>query len=149
MTILAAVWLARVAAVVTVLALSWKRLKKQDYLNPGDIMNDQNQNITWSLNIFYSLVFAQGIMFVTILLNPLSYYFLEFIAGNVKATLQMHLVTFAKKLAVSNMADDKLLGVGAMDRILRSMEFRSLALRKLRAFMEPDELGKRKSGAET
>lgn len=140
MTILAAVWLARVAAVVTVLALSWKRLKKQDYLNPGDIMNDQNQNITWSLNIFYSLVFAQGIMFVTIL---------EFIAGNVKATLQMHLVTFAKKLAVSNMADDKLLGVGAMDRILRSMEFRSLALRKLRAFMEPDELGKRKSGAET
>ncbi|EEC78493.1 hypothetical protein OsI_18400 [Oryza sativa Indica Group] len=169
MTILAAVWLARVAAVVTVLALSWKRLKKQDYLNPGDIMNDQNQNITWSLNIFYSLVFAQGIMFVTILLNPLSYYFLfnagikyklfdpsglkiilnykrcnylEFIAGNVKATLQTHLVTFAKKLAVSNMADDKLLGVGAMDRILRSMEFRSLALRKLRAFMEPDELGK-------
>lgn len=140
MTILAAVWLARVAAVVTVLALSWKRLKKQDYLNPGDIMNDQNQNITWSLNIFYSLVFAQGIMFVTIL---------EFIAGNVKATLQTHLVTFAKKLAVSNMADDKLLGVGAMDRILRSMEFRSLALRKLRAFMEPDELGKRKSGAET
>uniref|UniRef100_A0A0E0DLS0 DUF4220 domain-containing protein n=1 Tax=Oryza meridionalis TaxID=40149 RepID=A0A0E0DLS0_9ORYZ len=164
-----AMWLGKVAAVATCIALSSKRLEKQDYVESGDDEKGDHQNIKWSLNIFYSLVLAQGIIFICMLLNPLTVYFvlkvrrkyklfepsglkiiyrykkynyLGFIAGNVRATLNMHLVTFAKNLAVSNTIDDQLAGVRAMDRILMSVEFRSLALRRLRASMEPDDLGK-------
>ncbi|XP_015693366.2 uncharacterized protein LOC102709368 [Oryza brachyantha] len=165
----AIMWLAQVAAAGTFVALSWKRIRKQDYVDPEFIGQDDHQNITWSLNIFYYLVLAQGIIFISMMLIPLTECFkvlalrkymlfepsgrkilflytqnsyLEFIAGNVSAIVGMNLVTFAKNLAVSSTVDDQLLGVRAMDRILRSLEFGSLALRRLQASMEPDDLVK-------
>uniref|UniRef100_A0A0E0DLR4 Uncharacterized protein n=1 Tax=Oryza meridionalis TaxID=40149 RepID=A0A0E0DLR4_9ORYZ len=141
-------WLAKAAAVATCIALSWKRLKKQDYVDPMYLRSDEHRNIRRSLNIFYGLVLAQGILIICMLL-PLSdrrrfiarmkyrlsmpsgrkiinlyerNNYLEFIAGNVGTTLDMALITFAKNLAVSSTVDGQLLGVRAMDRILRTVE---------------------------
>uniref|UniRef100_A0A0D9WCL0 Uncharacterized protein n=1 Tax=Leersia perrieri TaxID=77586 RepID=A0A0D9WCL0_9ORYZ len=169
MAIYVVMWLGQVAAAATCIVISRNRLKKQDYVEPQYLGHDDHQNIKLSLNIFYSLVLAQGITFICMLLNPLSYGFMaivqrkyrlilpsgikilfrykndnymEFITGNVRGTLNMDMVTFAKNLAVSNSADDQLLGIRAMDRILMSVEYRNLALGRLRTSMEPDELGK-------
>uniref|UniRef100_A0A0D9WCK8 Uncharacterized protein n=1 Tax=Leersia perrieri TaxID=77586 RepID=A0A0D9WCK8_9ORYZ len=167
--IMAAMQLGKIAAMITCIALSSKRLEKQDYVELNDIGNNEHQNIKWSLNIFYSLVLAQGIICIYILLSPLTHYlvynvrrkyklygpsgrkilyrykkynFLEFIKGNVLTTLDMNLLTFSKNLVVSISVDDQLLGIRAMDRILRSVEFRRLALRRLEVSMEPGDLGK-------
>ncbi|KAJ1266672.1 hypothetical protein BS78_08G170100 [Paspalum vaginatum] len=161
------VWLGQMAAVATCMTLSWKRLKKQDYVDAKYIGQDDHRNIRRSLNIFYGLVFAQGIIFICMRLKPnmivightgreyslhwplsriLPRYaadnYLDFISGNVRTTLNMDLVTYARNLVLSNTLDDQLLGIGTMDRIFRSVKYRSLALTRLRASLDADSLGK-------
>ncbi|XP_047058838.1 uncharacterized protein LOC124665467 [Lolium rigidum] len=169
MAIFVALRLAQIAAVATCIVLSLNRLKKQDYVDPQHKGAEDHRNIRWSLNIFYGLVFTQGIIFI-VLRTPVVWAlvfctiikyrlygpsgrivvdrywrdnYLAFITGNWRATLNMNLITFAKQLAVSDIAvDDQLVGIRAMDRILRSEEYSSLALAKLRASLDTDVLGK-------
>ncbi|KAF0923187.1 hypothetical protein E2562_003398 [Oryza meyeriana var. granulata] len=165
----AGVWWCEVIGVATCIGLSLERLKKQDFVEPKYLGYDDHQNIGRSLNIFYGLVFAQGIIFISKMASPWSDIitvharfkyklfepsgikilfryrnnnYLEFITGNVCPTLNTALVTFAKNLAVSNSVDDQLAGVRAMDGILRSVKFRNLALMRLRASMGHDDLGR-------
>ena len=164
-----ALQLGQVAAVTTCMLLSLKRLKKQDYVEPQQLHQDDHRNISRSLNIFYGLVVAQGIIFICMLLNVLVFHlkmlalqqyrlfgpsghniltryekenYLEFITGNVRATLNTDLVTFANNLAVSSSMDDQLVGIRAMDRILRAVRYRSLTLLRLRASLDDDTLKK-------
>ncbi|KAG0542876.1 hypothetical protein BDA96_02G141700 [Sorghum bicolor] len=164
-----ALQLGQVAAVTTCMLLSLKRLKKQDYVEPQQLHQDDHRNISLSLNIFYSLVVAQGIIFICILLNVLVFGFkmqalqqyrlfgpsghsilnryvkenyLEFISGNIRATLNTDLVTFANNLSLSSSVDDQLVGIRAMDRILRAVKYRSLTLLRLRASLDDDTLKK-------
>ncbi|KAM0834797.1 hypothetical protein ACQ4PT_063357 [Festuca glaucescens] len=167
--IFVALRLAQIAAVATCIVLSLNRLKKQDYVDPQHKGAEDHRNIRWSLNIFYGLVFTQGIIFI-VLRTPVvwalvfstglkyrlygpsgkkvverywSDNYLAFITGKWRATLNMNLITFAKQLAVSDIAvDDQLVGIRAMDRILRSVEYSSPALAKLRASLDTDVLGK-------
>uniref|UniRef100_A0ACD5XB97 Uncharacterized protein n=2 Tax=Avena sativa TaxID=4498 RepID=A0ACD5XB97_AVESA len=168
-TIFSILRLAQIAAVATCIVLSFERLKKQDYVDPQHKGAEDHRNIRWSLNIFYGLVFTQGIIFI-VLRNPViwallgstvhkyrlyvpsgkkivhrywSDNYLEYITGSWRATLNMNLITFAKRLAVSDISvDDQLVGIRAMDRILRSVEYSSAALGKLRASLDADALGK-------
>ena len=164
-----ALQLGQVAAVTTCMLLSLKRLKKQDYVEPQQLHQDDHRNISRSLNIFYGLVVAQGIIFICMLLNVLVFHlkmwalqqyrlfgpsghniltryekenYLEFITGNVRATLNTDLVTFANNLAVSSSMDDQLVGIRAMDRILRAVRYRSLTLLRLQASLDDDTLKK-------
>ncbi|KAL6639800.1 hypothetical protein ACP70R_022622 [Stipagrostis hirtigluma subsp. patula] len=161
--------MAQVAAVGTCMVLSLRRLKKQDYVDPQYLNLDDHRNIKRSLNIFYGLVLAQGIIFICRFLNPFVFglriwtlgkyklfgpsgrnitfrymrdNYQEFIAGNVRAAINMNLITFAKNLVVSGSVDDQLVGIRAMDRILRSVEYSSLALVRLRTSLDANALGK-------
>ncbi|XP_020186593.1 uncharacterized protein [Aegilops tauschii subsp. strangulata] len=167
--ILVVMRLVEIAAVAICIAVSFGRLKKQDYVDPKDRDAADHQNIRLSLNIFYGLVLAQSIIFIIMRLSPdsllgfhirvkyrlfgssgreimyryLSDNYLEFITGNVRTTLKMNLITFAMKLVVSDSTvDDQLVGIRAMDRILRSVEYNSLALTRLRASLDADSLGR-------
>ncbi|KAL6600483.1 hypothetical protein ACP70R_045283 [Stipagrostis hirtigluma subsp. patula] len=164
-----ALWMAQVTAVGVCMVLSVMRIRKQDYVDPQYLDHDDHRNIKRSLNIFYGLVLAQGIIFSCLFLNPFvfclrkrtqhkyklfgpsgsnivirykNHNYLEFITGNVRSTLNMDLITFAKNLVVSGSVDDQLVGIRAMDRILRSVEYSSLALVRLRASLDADALGK-------
>ena len=64
--IFAALRLAQIAAVATCIVLSFWRLKKQDYVDLQHKGAEDHRNIRWSLNIFYGLVFTQGIIFITL-----------------------------------------------------------------------------------
>ncbi|KAL6600476.1 hypothetical protein ACP70R_045276 [Stipagrostis hirtigluma subsp. patula] len=161
--------MAQAALVSICVALSVRRLQMQDYVDPQYLHHDDHRNIRRSLNIFYGLVLAQGIIFICLFLNPIVFLlrmrtqseymlfgrygrnillnyqtdnYLEFITGNVRATLNMDLITFAKNMVVSGSVDDQLVGIRAMDRILRSAEYSSLALVRLRASLDADALGK-------
>ncbi|TVU49429.1 hypothetical protein EJB05_00742, partial [Eragrostis curvula] len=164
------IFICQVAAVATCMTLSLRRIKKQDYINLNNPQQDvDNQNISLSLNIFYVLVLAQGVIFILLLMNLLvssqrihikfvyklftrsgrniliryqNDNFLEFITGNVRPTLNMNLITFAKNLVVSSSRDDQLLGIKAMDGILRSVKYRSLVLVRLGASLDAEALGK-------
>jgi hypothetical protein len=121
--------LTQLAAVTTLMALSYKRLMKQDYVDQQYQGHDDHRNIRRSLNIFYGLVPGQGTIFTLLLLNPFTrlqvvklqreymlfgrpgrdivhHYkndsYMEFIMGNVHPTLYMDLVTFSKNLVVSS-----------------------------------------------
>ncbi|KAF7067275.1 hypothetical protein CFC21_073183 [Triticum aestivum] len=169
MVVLVALRLTEIAAIATCIVISSRRLKRQDYVDPKDKYAADHQNIKLSLNIFYGLVLAQSIIFIVVRLNLdsllgfrvrfsyrlfgpsgteimyryLSDNYLELIAGNVRATFKMNLITFAKKLVLSDSGvDDKLVGIRAMDRILRSVKYNTLALRELQASLDADAMGK-------
>ncbi|KAL6597001.1 hypothetical protein ACP70R_047135 [Stipagrostis hirtigluma subsp. patula] len=161
--------MAQAASVSICVALSVRRLQKQDYVDPHYLHHDDHRNIRRSLNVFYGLVLAQGIIFICLFLNPIVFLlrirtqgeymllgrygrnillnyqtdnYLEFITGNVRATLNIDLITFAKNMVVSGSINDQLVGIRAMDRILRSAEYSSLALVRLRASLDADALGR-------
>lgn len=166
-------WLAQSGAVSTCMALSCTRLIKHDYVDTQYMQQDQYRNIKRSLNIFYGLVLAQGTIFTIMqypligqgLLNLRKEYmlyspsgreivyrykndnYMEFIMGNVRPTLNMDLVTFAKNLALSSSIDDKLLGVRTIDNIFRSatagdkpISREQQILARLQASLNPEEL---------
>jgi hypothetical protein len=163
-------FMCQLAAVGTCMALSWRRLKKQDFIDLNKPREDVDyRNISRSLKIFYVLVLAQGFIFILLFVNPLifclrilirSMYnlfepsgrkivrryhkdnFLEFLNGNVRPTLDIDLIKFAKNLVVSSSRKDQLLGIKGMDVILRSVKYRSLALVKLGASLDADSLKK-------
>ncbi|CAL5074622.1 unnamed protein product [Urochloa decumbens] len=160
--------LTQLAAVGTCMALSCKRLIKQDYVDEQYLQHDDHRNIKRSLNIFYVLVLAQGTVFTLMLLNPFirmqiielrrqymlyspsgrdivyrykNDNYMEFIMGNVRPTLNMDLVKFAKNLVVSSTIDDQLLGVRTIDYILRSFigdKTRNQVLARLQASLDPE-----------
>jgi hypothetical protein len=140
--------LTQFGAVSTCMALSCKRLIKHDYVDTQYMQQNEYRNIKRSLNIFYGLVLAQGTIFI-IMQDPLikrglliklrmeymlvtasgrdivyrykNDNYMEFIMGNVRPTLNMDLVTFAKNLVLSSSIDDQLLGVRTIDNIFRSI----------------------------
>ncbi|WVZ91568.1 hypothetical protein U9M48_037720 [Paspalum notatum var. saurae] len=159
--------LGQVAAAATCISLSLMRLRKHDFVEPKNIYQDDHRNISRSLTIFYYLVLAQGITFICMRLNPalllrikvqeeynlfwpwsriifryMDESYLELITGNVRATLNMDLITYAKNLVASNSLDDQLLGLRSMNRIFGAVKYRSLALMKLRASLDDEALGK-------
>ncbi|CAL5034756.1 unnamed protein product [Urochloa decumbens] len=160
--LLTAFSLAKLAAVTVLFILSSMRLSKQDYVDPmfrGDL---EHKNIRRSLNMFYGLVLAQGICYLCSILNPLipevlkvsSRYKLGIsgrnalvnrylndnyescIRGNVRAALNMDLVSYAMELVTSNSATDQLLGVRTIDDVLSVGLYRKLALASIRASPE-------------
>ncbi|KAJ1266136.1 hypothetical protein BS78_08G127600 [Paspalum vaginatum] len=160
--------LGQVAAAATCMILSWRRLKKHDYVEAENLYRDDHRNISRSLTIFYGLVLAQGFIFILMRLNPVVPYsrmrtqheyklfwpwskiifrymddsYLELITGNVRVTLNMDLVTYAKNLVACNSLDDQLLGLRSMHRILSPLKYRSLVLTRLRSSLDTEALGK-------
>ncbi|KAF2950485.1 hypothetical protein DAI22_01g190700 [Oryza sativa Japonica Group] len=135
------------AALVACIFISFRRLLKQDYVDPKDKVKDDHKNIRGSLNVFYGLALAHSMSYYILivafqfLVAPLvrlvhSSYKLHdwgmdavseytakklwaFIRYNVREALEMNLITFGKELARSDSIDDQLKGVRILDYIIR------------------------------
>lgn len=155
----------QLAALIACIVMSSLRLKRQDYVDPWNQVDDDHKNIRWSLNIFYALVLCQCILyFLTgILANPAKRIFVvcmkyklrlwivlaldrylqecvvKCINGDLREAVNMDLVSFAKQLSNSGSLDDQLMGIRILDHLLRSKEHKAMVLRKIRSSLDTIE----------